>query len=338
VDVTTPPIKKFLNTPGTVVQEALAGFAAAYGHRVRVDLERQLVIRADAPTPGKVGVISGGGSGHEPLDSGFVGPGMLDAACLGEIFTSPAPDPIVAATRAVDGGAGVLHVVKTYTGDVMNFRLAADAAAQLGIEVEIVFTSDDIATGAQGRPTGRRGTGVTPIVQKMAGARAQAGADLAAVADVARRVNEAGRSVGVALTSHVTPALGKPTFDLGPDEIEFGVGMHGEPGRRREKLASAAELVERMVDELVVELPVPDGAPLLAFVNGFGGTPLIELYIVYKELVRTLSDRGLEVSRRLVGNYMTSLEMAGMSITLLALDDELTALWDAPVSTVSLSW
>jgi dihydroxyacetone kinase-like protein len=338
VDVTTPPIKKFLNTPDSVVQESLAGFAAAYGHLVRVELGPQLVIRADAPTPGKVGVISGGGSGHEPLDGGFVGPGMLDAACLGEIFTSPAPDPIVTATRAVDGGAGVLYVVKTYTGDVMNFRLAAEAAAELGLTVEIVFTSDDIATGAPGQRTGRRGTGITPIVQKMAGARAQSGASLSSVADVARLVNENGRSVGVALTSHVTPALGRPTFELGADEIEFGVGIHGEPGRRREKLTGAAELVGRMVDELLVELPVPAGSPLLAFVNGFGGTPLIELYIVYKELVRTLDERGLEVTRRLVGNYMTSLEMAGMSITLLALDDELTALWDAPVSTVSLCW
>lgn len=333
-----PNGKKFINSPDTVVQESLAGFARAYEQLVRVDLERRIVLRRDLPRPGKVGVVSGGGSGHEPLDSGFVGAGMLDAACLGEIFTSPAPGPIIEASRAVDGGAGVLYVVKTYTGDVMNFRLAADAAAESGLDVEIVLTSDDIATGAPGIGTGRRGTGLTPIVQKLVGACAESGASLADVADLARRVNEAGRSVGVALSSHVTPALGRPTFELELDEIEFGVGIHGEPGRSREKLASAAEIVDRMVDELLGELQV-DGKPeFLALVNGFGATPLIELYIVYKELVRSLEGRGLLVTRRLIGNYMTSLEMAGMSITLLPVDEELTALWDAPVATVSLRW
>lgn len=338
MDVTKPRIKKFLNDPGTVVRESLAGFGAAHPDLVRVDLERQLVVRSDAPVAGKVGVISGGGSGHEPLDTGFVGLGMLDAACLGEIFTSPAPDQIVAATRAVDGDAGVLYIVKTYSGDVMNFRLAAEAAAEQGLDVEIVFTSDDVATGVGQRSAGRRGTGVTPLVEKIAGAKAQTGAGLADVADLARHVNECGRSVGVALTSHVTPALGRPTFELGPDEIEFGVGIHGEPGRRREKMTSAAEIVDEMLDDILADLLVPDGTQLLAFVNGFGGTPLIELYIVYKELVQGLAARGLDVTRRLVGNYVTSLEMAGMSITLLALDDELTALWDAPVHTVGLRW
>jgi phosphoenolpyruvate---glycerone phosphotransferase subunit DhaK len=331
-----PNAKKFINSPDTVVRESLAGFAAAYEQFVRVDLEQRIVLRRDAPRPGKVGIVSGGGSGHEPLDSGFVGPGMLDAACLGEIFTSPAPGPIVDASRAVDGGAGVLYIVKTYTGDLMNFRLAADAAADQGLNVEIVFTSDDIATG--GQSTGRRGTGLTPIVQKLVGAHAERGAPLSDVADLARRVNEAGRSIGVALSSHVTPALGRPTFELERDEIEFGVGIHGEPGRRREKLASAAEIVEHMVDEILGEIRVGQGSGLLALVNGFGATPLIELYIVYGELVRALERRGLEVTRRLVGNYMTSLEMAGVSITLLPIDDDLSALWDAPVTTVSLRW
>jgi phosphoenolpyruvate---glycerone phosphotransferase subunit DhaK len=333
-----PTSKKLINSPDTVVQESLAGFARAYEQYVRVDLEQRIVVSRDAPRTGKVGIVSGGGSGHEPLDCGFVGPGMLDAACLGEIFTSPAPGPIIEASRAVDGGVGVLYVVKTYTGDVMNFRLAADAAAELGIDVEVVFTSDDIATGSPGHEVARRGTGLTPIVQKLVGARAESGASLTDVADLARAVNQAGRSVGVALSSHVTPALGRPTFELGPDEIEFGVGIHGEPGRRREKLASAEEIVERMVDELLGELQVVNGSALLAFVNGFGATPLLELYIVYGELVRALEQRGLEVTRRLVGNYMTSLEMAGVSITLLPLDDELTALWDAPVATVGLRW
>jgi dihydroxyacetone kinase-like protein len=330
--------KKFLNDPDTIVHDALVGFGAAHGDLVRVDVDRRLVLRRGGPTRGKVGVLSGGGSGHEPLDAGFVGEGMLDAASLGEIFTSPVPDHIFAATKAIDGGAGVVYIVKNYTGDAMNFKLAAQLAEEAGIAVEIVFTRDDVAIGASDRTAGRRGTGVTPLVEKIAGARAAKSASLAEVADVARRVNAGGRSLGVALTSCVTPALGRPTFELGPDEIEFGVGIHGEPGRRREKLTSAAEMVDVMIDEILDDLRPADGSDLLAFVNGFGGTPLIELYVVYKELADGLASRGFRTTRNLVGNYVTSLDMAGMSITLLVLDEELTALWDAPVHTAGLRW
>ena len=338
MSVVAATVKKFINDPADVVKESLTGLGQAHADLVRIDLENQLVLRKDTPVAGKVALVSGGGSGHEPLHGGFVGAGMLDAACPGEVFTSPVPDQMLAATKAVDGGAGVVHIVKNYTGDVMNFKLAAELAEDDGIQVESVLTNDDVAVEDSLYTAGRRGTGVTVLVEKIAGAKAEAGGSLAEVAAIARRVNERGRSFGVALTSCATPAAGAPTFDIGADEMEFGVGIHGEPGRRREKIRSAAEIVEEMADAIVGDLQPADGAGVLAFVNGLGGTPAIELYLVYAELTKQLERHGITATRNLVGNYITSLEMAGVSITLLELDDELTALWDAPVHTPALRW
>src|SRR5436309_15146080 len=258
-------MKKLINAPEDVVKESLAGLAAAHPDLVRVDFENQVVLRKDAPVAGKVGLVSGGGSGHEPLHGGFVGLGMLDAACPGEVFTSPVPDQMLAATKAVDGGAGVLHIVKNYTGDVMNFKLAAELAEDEGITVESVLTNDDVAVEDSRYTAGRRGTGVTVLVEKIAGAKAEAGGSLADVAAVARRVNERGRSFGVALTSCATPSAGSPTFEIGPDEMEFGVGIHGEPRRRREKVRPAAEIVAEMTEAIVGDREPARGTPLLAF-------------------------------------------------------------------------
>jgi dihydroxyacetone kinase-like protein len=331
-------VKKFLNDPDQVVAEALAGLAAAHPGLVRVDAEQSLVIRADAPVQGKVGLVSGGGSGHEPLHGGFVGLGMLDAACAGAVFTSPVPDQMATATRAVNGGAGVVHIVKNYTGDVLNFRMAAELAEDDGISVETVLVNDDVAVEDSLYTAGRRGTGATVLIEKIAGARAEAGGSLVEVAGVARKVNERARSFGVALTSCATPASGTPIFDLGPDEIEIGVGIHGEPGRRRAKLAPAAAIVDEMMGPILDDLQPPAGASILAFVNGLGGTPLLEQYLLFNEVAHNLSERGLTLARSLVGPYITSLEMAGASITLLVLDEELTTLWDAPVRTAGLRW
>jgi dihydroxyacetone kinase-like protein len=330
-------MKKFINDPADVVKESLAGLAAAHPDLVRVDFESQIVVRKDAPT-GKVAIISGGGSGHEPMHGGFVGAGMLDAACPGEVFTSPVPDQMLAATKAVDGGAGVVHIVKNYTGDVMNFKLAAEMAEDEGVEVESVLTNDDVAVEDSLYTAGRRGVGVTVLAEKIAGAKAAAGGSLAEVAAVARKVNENGRSFGVAFTSAWTPASPTPTFEIGADEMEFGVGIHGEPGRRREKVKPAGEIVAEMAEAILGDLDAPSGSNVLAFVNGLGGTPAIELYLVYAELTKQLEKHGITATRSLVGNYITSLEMAGVSITLLELDDELTALWDAPVHTPALRW
>jgi dihydroxyacetone kinase-like protein len=338
VATATQTLKKFVNRPEDVVKESLAGLGAAHPDLLRVDLDEQIVVRAGAPVAGKVALVSGGGSGHEPLHGGFVGRGMLDAACPGEVFTSPVPDQMLAATKAVDGGAGVVHVVKNYTGDVMNFKLAAELAEDEGIRVESVLTNDDVAVEDSLYTAGRRGVGVTVLVEKIAGAKAEEGATLDEVAAVARKVNAHGRSFGVALTSCVTPAAGTPTFDIGADEMEFGIGIHGEPGRRRDKVKPAAEIVEQMADAIISDLDPPPGAQLLAFVNGLGGTPLLELYVLYNELAKQLAARDLTATRTLVGNYITSLEMAGASITLLVLDDELTRLWDAPVHTPALRW
>ena len=330
-------VKKFLNNPEDIVPESLAGLGAAHPDLVKIDLENQVVLRKDAPVQGKVAIISGGGSGHEPLHGGFVGVGMLDAACAGAVFTSPVPDQMLAATKAVDGGAGVIHVVKNYTGDVMNFKLAAEEAADEDIQVESVVTNDDVAVEDSLYTAGRRGTGATVLLEKIAGAKAEAGGSLAEVAAVARKVNDQARSFGVALTSCATPGSG-PTFEIGADEMEFGVGIHGEPGRRREKIRSAAEIVAEMAEVILTDLEPAGGSNVLAFVNGLGGTPLIELYVVYNELHKQLEERGLTATRSLVGNYITSLEMAGVSITILVLDDELTELWDAPVHTPALRW
>jgi phosphoenolpyruvate---glycerone phosphotransferase subunit DhaK len=335
--IATQVMKKFINDPADIVKESLAGLAAAHPDLVRVDFENQIVVRKDAPT-GKVAIISGGGSGHEPMHGGFVGAGMLDAACPGEVFTSPVPDQMLAATKAVDGGAGVVHIVKNYTGDVMNFKLAAELAEDENIKVESVLTNDDVAVEDSLYTAGRRGVGVTVLAEKIAGAKAEAGGSLAEVAAIARKVNDNGRSFGVAFTSAWTPASPTPTFEIGADEMEFGVGIHGEPGRRREKVRPAAEIVAEMAEAILGDLDAPSGSNVLAFVNGLGGTPTIELYVIYNELSKQLKERGLTATRSLVGDYITSLEMAGASITLLKLDDELTELWDAPVHTPALRW
>jgi phosphoenolpyruvate---glycerone phosphotransferase subunit DhaK len=329
-------MKKLINAPDAVVREALEGIEAAHSDLVRVVYEPAMIVRADAPVQGKVGIISGGGSGHEPMHGGFVGRGMLDAACPGEVFTSPTPDQMLEATKAVDGGAGVLHIVKNYTCDVLNFEMAADLAKGEGIEVEAVVTNDDVAVQDSLYTAGRRGVGITVIAEKICGAAAEEGKSLAEVAELCRTVNGQGRSMGMALTPCVTPGSGEPSFELADDEMEIGIGIHGEPGRYREKLAPASNVVERLATAIVEDLPYESGDRVLAFVNGMGGTPLLELYIVYRELDRFLQGRGITIERRLIGNYITSLEMAGCSITLLKLDDELTRLWDAPADTPAL--
>jgi dihydroxyacetone kinase-like protein len=333
----TPTMKKFLNDPADLVDESLTGLAAAHGDLLRYDAQARIVVRADAPVTGKVALISGGGSGHEPLHGGFVGRGMLDAACPGEVFTSPVPDQMLAATKAVDGGAGVVHIVKNYTGDVMNFKLAAEDAADDGIEVESVLVDDDVAVEDSLYTAGRRGVGATVLVEKIAGAAADRGDDVEAVAALARRVNERARSFGVALSSCTPPAAAKPMFDLPDGEIELGIGIHGEPGRRREHMRTAREIVEVTLEAILSDLK-PAGSRVLAFVNGMGGTPQIELYLLYAEVDRQLREAGLEPVRNLVGSYITSLEMAGASVTVLEADDELVSLWDAPVHTAALRW
>jgi dihydroxyacetone kinase-like protein len=331
-------MKKLLNDPADLAADSLRGFGAAHADLVRVSLDPMYVVRADAPVAGKVGILSGGGSGHEPMHGGFVGPGMLDVACPGEVFTSPTPDQMLAATKAVDGGAGVLHIVKNYTGDVLNFEMAADLARADGIAVEAVVTNDDVAVQDSLFTAGRRGVGVTVLAEKIVGAAAEEGRDLAAVAELCRRVNAEGRSMGMALTSCTVPAAGKPTFELAEDEMEIGIGIHGEPGRERRPLAPAKEIVAMLAEPILEDLPFRSGDRVLAFVNGMGGTPLIELYLVFNELRLLLEGHGIAIERNLVGPYITSLEMAGTSITLLRLDDELTRLWDAPVRTAGLRW
>lgn len=331
-------MKKLINSPETVVHDALLGMAAAHPDLIQVHFDPDYITRAGAPVRGKVGLLSGGGSGHEPLHGGFVGYGMLDAACPGAIFTSPVPDQMLAATKAIDGGAGVLHIVKNYTGDVMNFEMAAELAQVEGIEVASVITNDDVAVKDSLYTAGRRGVGVTVLLEKICGGAAEAGLSLAEVTRIAEKVNGHGRSMGMALTSCAVPAAGKPTFEIGDDEMEIGIGIHGEPGRQRMKLQSARKITEMLVSAILDDLPFGRGDQVLAFVNGMGGTPLIELYVVYNELVNLCKDRGVAISRNLIGNYITSLEMAGCSITLLKLDDELTRFWDAPVHTPALRW
>jgi dihydroxyacetone kinase-like protein len=328
-------MKKLINAPEDVVTDALAGMAAAHPS-LAVDLDNKIITRAGAPAPGKVGLVSGGGSGHEPLHGGFVGYGMLDGACAGEVFTSPVPDQMLAATRAVNSGAGVLHVVKNYTGDVLNFRMAAELAEDEGIEVAPVVINDDVAVQDSLYTAGRRGTGATVFVEKIAGALAERGAALTEVAAVAAEVNERSRSFGVALTSCTVPAVGKPTFELGEQEIELGIGIHGEPGRTRAPLATARDITAAALD--AIDSDVPLTGDLLVMVNGMGGTPLIELYLVYNEVHRYLAGQGARITRNLVGNYITSLEMQGFSVTVCRLTDSLTGLWDAPVDTPALRW
>ena len=330
-------MKKLINSPDAVVDEALAGMVAAHGDLLKV-IEPNVIVRADAPREGKVGVISGGGSGHEPMHGGFVGRGMLDAACPGAVFTSPVPDQMLAATKAVNGGAGVLHIVKNYTGDIMNFELAAELAQGEGIEVTSVVIADDVAVQDSLYTAGRRGVGGTVLAEKIVGAAAEEGQDLAAVTALCQRVQDNVRSMGMALTSCTVPAAGKPTFELGDDEMEIGVGIHGEPGRERRKLASADEITEALLNPILDDGGFGSGDRVLAFVNGMGGTPLLELYVVYNKVAAMCRDRGVTIERNLIGSYITSLEMAGCSITLLKLDDEMVRLWDAPVHTAALRW
>lgn len=331
-------MKKLINDPATVVAQALAGVEAAHGDRLRVDHEHKVIYRKDAPRRGKVGVISGGGSGHEPLHGGYVGVGMLDAACCGEIFTSPVPDQLLAATAEVDGGAGVLHIVKNYSGDVMNFEMAAELAADAGVLVRSVVVDDDVAVQDSLYTAGRRGVGTTVLLEKLLGAAAERGWALDDVAGLGSRVNAVGRSMGLALTSCTVPSAGKPTFELGEDEMELGIGIHGEPGRSRMALASASEAAQLLVDPVLADLPYGTGDSVIALVNGMGGTPLLELYLMYAEVHRLLERAGIAVARCLVGNYITSLEMAGCSVTLVKADEELIGLWDAPVNTPALRW
>jgi phosphoenolpyruvate---glycerone phosphotransferase subunit DhaK len=328
-------MKKLINAPETVVEEALAGVATAHPS-LSVDIQNKVITRTAGPTAGKVGLVSGGGSGHEPLHGGFVGFGMLDAACPGEIFTSPVPDQMLAATRAVNGGAGVLHIVKNYTGDVLNFEMAAELASDDGIEVTQVVVNDDVAVQDSLYTAGRRGVGATVFVEKIAGALAERGAILPDVAAVATEVNERSRSFGVALTSCIVPAAGKPTFELGDSEIELGIGIHGEPGRRRGELAQAADIVTVAMDAIHADLPL--AGDVLVMVNGMGGTPLIELYLLFNEVHKYVSGKGARIARNLVGNYITSLEMQGFSVTVCQLTDALADLWDAPVDTPALRW
>ncbi len=331
-------MKKIINDPKTVVAESLRGLAAAHADVLRVQEDPAVVVRADAPVAGKVAVISGGGSGHEPLHGGFVGQGMLAAAVPGAVFTSPTPDAVQAAVTATTGDAGALLIVKNYTGDVLNFETAAELAAAEGLDVRSVVIDDDVAVKDSTYTAGRRGVGGTVLLEKITGAAAERGDSLDAVEALARKVIGQVRSIGVALTAPTVPHAGEPSFDLADDEIEFGIGIHGEPGRERTPAVSADELLARMVDAVVTDLPFAEGDKVLLFTNSMGGTPLVELYLAHGIAERLLAERGIVVERRLVGPYITSLEMQGMSLTLLKLDDELTALWDAPVRTAALRW
>jgi phosphoenolpyruvate---glycerone phosphotransferase subunit DhaK len=328
-------MKKLINAVDDVLAESLEGFGAAHADLVKVSHSPTYVARADAPVQGKVALISGGGSGHEPLHGGFVGYGMLHAACPGEVFTSPTPDQMVAAAEAVDGGAGILLVVKNYSGDVMNFEMAAEMLAG---EHATVLLNDDVAVEDSTYTTGRRGVAGTVIVEKIVGAAAEAGAGLAACRTLGERVNRATGSMGVALTSCTVPAAGKPTFEIGPDEMEMGVGIHGEPGRKRVALARADAIAEEMIGAICSSIEAKGSEPMLLLVNGFGGTPLMELYLMYNVAAKQCAARGLKIARSLVGNYTTSLDMAGCSLTLTRLDDQMIRFWDAPVHTAGLRW
>ncbi|MEU7604057.1 dihydroxyacetone kinase subunit DhaK [Streptomyces sp. NPDC040724] len=332
-------MRMLINSPQTVVDDALRGMAAAHPE-LDVDVERRVVVRRDARAGGRVGVVSGGGSGHEPLHAGFVGYGMLSAACPGEVFTSPVPDQMVRAAAAVDSGQGVLFVVKNYTGDVLNFQMAAELAEEDGLRIESVLVDDDVAVTDSLYTAGRRGTGATLFVEKIAGAAAEEGAPLERVAAIARRVNASSRSFGVALSACTTPAKGSPTFDLPDGQLELGIGIHGEPGRERRAMMPAGEIADIAVGAVLEELAQvgPADGPVLALVNGMGATPLLELYGFHAEVARVLAARGVRVARVLVGNYVTSLDMAGCSVTLCRADEELLRLWDAPVQTAALRW
>ena len=355
-------MKKLINAVDDVVTEQLAGMAAAHGDALKVNFDPKYVYRADAPVKGKVAVISGGGSGHEPMHGGFVGMGMLDAACPGEVFTSPTPDQMLEAAKAVDGGAGILYIVKNYTGDVMNFEMAADLARAEGIQVQNILIDDDVAVKDSLYTAGRRGVGATILAEKIVGAAAEAGYTLQQAADLCRRVNVNARSMGMALTSCTVPAKGSPIFELGDDEIEIGIGIHGEPGMQRGKMMTADEITELMTNSILddpaytrtvrewsdeegdwadlelIDPPLQSGDQVIAFVNSMGGTPVGELYTVYRKLAEVCEARGVTIARNLIGPYITSLEMQGFSITLLKVDEEMLKFWDAPVNTTGLRW
>lgn len=355
-------MKKLINNAESVVRESLEGMALAHPNLIKVHFDPHFIYRADAPIGNKVAIISGGGSGHEPMHGGFVGQGMLDAACPGEVFTSPTPDQMLEAAKKVDGGAGILYVVKNYSGDIMNFEMAAELACSEGISISNIVIDDDVAVKDSLYTQGRRGVGTTILAEKICGAAAEGGYDLKSLANLCRKVNLNGRSLGMALSSCTTPAKGSPTFELGETEIEMGIGIHGEPGRERLALKSADEITEMLTlsiiedpaytrtvrewDEQKAEwieieltnLPLQKGDSVLAFVNGMGGTPIAELYIIYRQLAQICHQKGLKIVRNLIGSYLTSLEMQGCSLTLLKLDEELIQFWDAPVNTAALRW
>ncbi len=331
-------MKKLINKPDDVVKEELEGIVVAHSDLVKVYFDPNYIVRADAPVKGKVGLVSGGGSGHEPMHGGFVGYGMLDAACPGAVFTSPTPDQMLEATKAVNGGAGVVHIVKNYTGDIMNFEMAADLARAEGIEIESVVIDDDVAVKDSLYTAGRRGVGATVLAEKISGAAAEQKRSLKEVADIVRKVNGWGRSMGMALTSCTVPHVGKPTFDLPEDQMEIGIGIHGEPGRVRMPLKPVDEIVEMLMEPIITDIPYKAGENVLIFVNGMGGTPLVELYVAYRKAHEIAIKHGLKVVRNLIGPYITSLEMAGMSITMLKMDDDLLKLWDFPVKTPGMRW
>lgn len=331
-------MKKLINDPRAVVDESVEGFGMAHADIVDVHPEPKYVVRKGAPVAGKVALVSGGGSGHEPLHAGFVGLGMLDAAVPGAVFTSPTPDQIIPATVAVDSGAGVVHIVKNYTGDVLNFETAAEMAQAEGVHVRSVLVNDDVAVEDSLYTAGRRGVGGTVLVEKIAGASAQRGDDLDAVTAIAERVVANVRTMGVALSGCTVPHAGTPSFELAENEIEIGIGIHGEPGRHKIPMEGADAITDRLLEPVLEDLALASGEKVLLFVNGMGGTPQSELYIVYRRAARVLAERGATVERSLVGNYVTSLEMQGCSVSVLRLDDELTRLWDAPVHTAALRW
>lgn len=328
-------MKKLINSVDDILSESLAGFAAAHADLVSVSLDPKIVTRAGGPASGKVALISGGGSGHEPMHAGFVGHGMLHAACPGEVFTSPTPDQMLAAAEAVDGGAGILWIVKNYSGDVMNFEMAAEMFPG---DSATVLTNDDVAVESSLHSQGRRGVAGTIVVEKIVGAAAERGDDLAACTALGDRVNAASGTMGVALTSCTVPAAGTPTFDISEADMEMGVGIHGEPGRERVALKSADAIAKQIVEAVIENLKPARDSDVLLLVNGMGATPLMELYLVFESARRACADHGLNVARSLVGNHCTSLDMAGCSITLTKLDEEMTALWDAPVHTAGLRW
>ena len=331
-------MKKFINDPVNIVGDALVGFEAAHADSLIVHRNPDFVRRINSPVAGKVAIVSGGGSGHEPLHMGFVGVGMLDAAVPGAVFASPSVNQILAAAKAVATDAGVLFIVKNYTGDRLNFQMAAEMLAATGVPVEIVLVNDDVAVEESTHTAGRRGTGGAIFVEKLAGAAAEAGRSLADVAALARDVNERSRSIGIALTSSTVPHIGTPNFDIGDNEVEFGVGIHGEPGRRRIELLPAKDLLAEMADAIFSDLTLVDGDRVGAIVSGLGGTPLLELYVMAGELSTYCTVRGVTIERSLVGPYITALDMAGCAVTLIRLNDELLDLWDAPVSTPALTW